>query len=88
MRTQELIGVTEARDRLKDLLDEVHERDVVILRHNRPVAVMTAPDRLERLLDRIEDLEDHVALLKHRLNPDDVVPHDEVMAEARGLANA
>jgi len=41
------------------------------------------------VLDRIEDLEDHVALLEHRLNPGDVVSHKEVMAEdARELADA
>jgi hypothetical protein len=41
------------------------------------------------VLDRIEDLEDHVALLEHRLNPGDVISHKEVMAEAaRELADA
>jgi prevent-host-death family protein len=83
MRTPELIGVSEARDRFKDLVDEVQKRDVVVLRHNRPVALLVAPDRIERLLDRIEDLEDHVALLEHRLNPDDVVPLKEAIAEAK-----
>jgi hypothetical protein len=34
------------------------------------------------VLDRIEDLEDHVALLEHRLNPGDVVSNKEVMADA------
>ena len=67
----------------------VQNRDVIVLRYNRPVALLIAPDRVERLLDRIEDLEDHVALLKHRLNPGDVVSHKEAMAEAaRELADA
>jgi prevent-host-death family protein len=81
-RTPELIGVSEARDRLKELVDEVQNRDVIVLRHNRPVALLVAPDRVERLLDRIEDLEAQVGLLEYRLNPDDVVSHKEVMADA------
>jgi prevent-host-death family protein len=88
-RTPELIGVTEARDRFKELVDVVQNRDVIVLRHNRPVALLVAPDRVERLLVRIEGLEDHVALLENRLNPDDVVPLKEAIAEAkRELADA
>jgi hypothetical protein len=41
------------------------------------------------VLNRIDDLEDHVALLEHRRNAGDVVSHKEVMAEAkRELADA
>jgi prevent-host-death family protein len=77
-----LVGVTDVRDSLKDLLDEVREQNIIVLRHNRPVAVILHPDRLERLLDRIEDLEDTVAVLEDRLDPDDTVPHEDVMKRA------
>jgi prevent-host-death family protein len=88
VRTPELIGVSEARDRFKELVEEVKYREVIVLRHNRPVIVMVAPNRIEQLLDRIEDLEDHVALLEHRLNPDDVVSHKEAIAEALAASDS
>jgi len=73
-RRDVLVGVTEARERLKELLDEVGEKNVVVLRRNQPVAVMVHPDRLEKLMERIEDLEDTVAVLEERLDPEGTVP--------------
>ena len=75
-----LIGVTEARESFKELLEEVQRRDVVFLRHNRPVAMLVKPDRLERLFRRIEDLEDELAVREARATPDDLVAHDEMVA--------
>jgi prevent-host-death family protein len=80
MLRQRFVGVTDLRDSIRELLDEVVERDVIVLRHNQPVAVLVHPERIERLITRIEDLEDYVAVLEHRLNPDDIVKHDDVMA--------
>ncbi len=70
MAKELMIGVTEARTRLRELVEEVAERPVLILRRNHPVAAMVSPDRLERLYDRIEDLEDEVALLRSRFDSD------------------
>ena len=80
MPRERFVGVTDLRDSIRELLDEVVERDVIVLRHNQPMAILVHPDRVDNLIKRIEDLEDYVSVLEHRLNPDDVVKHDDVMA--------
>ena len=78
-----LMGMTDARKRLRELIEEIPQHDIVLLRHNRPAAVLTAPERLEELYDKIEDLEDQVASLLARLDPERT-PHEDVM-ERLGL---
>lgn len=57
------VGITEFRSQAKRLVDQLTpSQDVVVLRHNRPVAVLVHPERLGRLLERIEDLEDTAAI--------------------------
>lgn len=78
MPSQNFIGVSEARDRFKDLVEGLEERDVVVLRHNRPVAMMVHPDKLERLISKIEDLEDENAILRYKLEGDELIVDDEL----------
>lgn len=85
MAGQLLIGVTEARERIAQLLEEVESKDIVMLRRNRPVALMVHPERVERLVSRIEDLEDHVAALEAKLDPDRI-PHEEVVGRVKASA--
>lgn len=82
-----LVGVTEARDGFRDLLEEVETRDVVVLRHNKPVAVMVNPAKIERLFGRIEDLEDEVAILRYKYEPEETVSHEIVENETRASIN-
>lgn len=79
-RAAEYVPVTEARDRLKELLDRVADRNVVLVRRSRPVAVMVAPDRYQGLVDRIENLEDELSVLHARLHPGGTVPLEKVKA--------
>ncbi len=67
---EQLVGITELRDHAKALIEQVEVSDLVVLRRNRPVARIIPPDRLEQLIDRIEDLED--ALSAHGIDPDEV----------------
>ncbi len=87
MARELLIGVTEARENFKKLLDEVKDRNIVVLRRNRVAAVLIDPDRLEALLQRIEDLEDTVSVLENRLDSQPRIRHADVVA-SRELANA
>lgn len=80
-RSDLLVGVTEARERLKELLEKVGDRDVVVLRRNAPVAVMMHPDRVEKLWERIEELEDYVAVLEEKLEPEGSVPFKKSAAK-------
>lgn len=57
-----LIPVTEAKARLAEIVRECAHRDVLLLRHGRPAAVVLSADRYEALLDRLDDLEDRLAV--------------------------
>lgn len=71
--------------RLRELLQALEERNVVVLRHNRPVGVLVHPDRLERLIERVEDLEDYAAALESRLEPGEREAHEAVARRVTGL---
>lgn len=77
-----LVGITEFRDQAKQLIDQLSGENVIVLRRSSPVAVLIHPDRLERLYERIEDLEDQLALAA----PDrgDLIPHKMARKELLG----
>lgn len=70
MARDEMIAVTEFRTRLNDALERLRDRNIVLLRHSSPAAVVMSHERYEALLDRIEDLEDNLAVALRRLDPD------------------
>lgn len=73
-----IVGITEFRDQAKRLVDQLGDDNIVVVRHSRPVAILMHPDRLERLLTRVEDLEDEIAVLSAT---GDTVPFDVAKKE-------
>jgi prevent-host-death family protein len=80
------VTVSEARERLADLLGQVqhgHE-DVTIKKHGKAVAVMISVEAME-YYERLEDAElaREVAAIyaDPEYDPNDTVPHEEVWAE-------
>lgn len=78
------IGVFEAKTHLSALLDRVQKgEEIVITRHGKPVARLTAPakrwtrESVERAMDEIKDLRKHT-----RLGPDLTV--QDLLDESRG----
>ncbi|MGE3620876.1 MAG: type II toxin-antitoxin system Phd/YefM family antitoxin [Acidimicrobiia bacterium] len=59
-----IIGVTELRQRTKEIVAELGDRPVIIVRSSKPVAVLMRPDTWQRTLDRIEDLEDQLTIAR------------------------
>lgn len=75
-----LVPVSEAKGRLSEIVRESADRDVLLMRHGRPAAVVIAVERYEALLERIEDAEDKLAIHEHdREEP--TIGHDKLMAE-------
>src|SRR4051794_5784328 len=64
MPQDRLIGITDLRQHAKALIDELDQGAVKVLRRNKPVALLIRPERVDELLDRIEDLEYAVPLLE------------------------
>ncbi len=75
-----VVSITEARATLPDLLVEATQREVFILRHNKPVGVLLNPAKYEALLDRLEDLEDSLAVVT--ADPADSIPWEHTQHAA------
>ncbi len=79
------VAVSEARDRLAEVIDETRRsgEPISVTRRGRRVAVIIDSDAFDRLVDIADDIEDRRELDAARAD-DDYVPWDEVKA-ALGL---
>ena len=79
------VAVSEARDRLAEVIDESRRsgEPISVTRRGRRVAVILGSEDFDRLVDRADDVEDRRELAAARAD-DDYVPWDEVKA-ALGL---
>ena len=55
------IPVSEARDRLTELIADATDHDVVLLKHGHPVGVLVSVSRYETMAELAEDMEDILA---------------------------
>lgn len=77
-----LVPVTEAKNRLHEIVRQAQDDNVVLLRHGRPVAVVISPAALESLLEELEDAKDRISVLESRLGASDMrVPWEKVEVE-------
>lgn len=74
-----LIPVSDAKARLTELVRESGTEDVVLLRYGRPAAVLMSTDRYDALMERLEDLEDSLAIAD--ADTADAISVDETRAE-------
>lgn len=75
-----LIPITEAKGRLSEIVRESANRDVLLMRHGRPAAVVLGTERYEALLSQLEDAEDRLALLEYDRD-EPTIGHDKLLAE-------
>jgi prevent-host-death family protein len=61
-----IIPKTDLRDRIRQELAELGDDTLVITERGRPVAVALSVERWNELQERLEDLDDAVAVLEHR----------------------
>lgn len=75
---ENIVGITDLRANAKYLVDNLTPfQDVTIIRHAKPVALLVHPDRLEKLINRIEDLEDQLAVAQGG----DAIPYAQARTE-------
>ena len=85
-----IVPKTELRDRIREELASLGEDSLVITERGRPVAVAVSVDRWNDVQLRLEELEDALAVLEHRLSRDEgkpthaVLPNGETEAGVRG----
>lgn len=80
-------SASEARANFNNVLEIAKTEAVEIHKHGKPAVVILDAMQYEKLLDYIEDLEDTIALLEHKLNPGDPnewIPLETVLAELDG----
>ncbi len=77
-----LVPLSEAKIRFHELVRELPEREVLLLRHGRPVGVMMSFPAYQALLERIEELEDRLAVFEAREEgPDARIPWGKLKVE-------
>lgn len=64
-------SASEARANFNEVLKLARTEAVEIQKHGKPIAVILDAMKYEKLLDYIEDLEDKLTILEHRLDPGD-----------------
>ena len=76
------VAVSEARDRLAEVIEETRRsgEPISVTRRGRRVAVILDSDAFDRLVDAADDVEDRRELAAARAE-DDYVPWDEVKAD-------
>lgn len=61
-RDMKLVPVSEAKARLTGLVKASQEEDITLVRYGRPAAVLMSTERYNALMERLEDLEDSLAI--------------------------
>ncbi|MGH8875510.1 MAG: type II toxin-antitoxin system Phd/YefM family antitoxin, partial [Acidimicrobiia bacterium] len=61
-----VIPKTELRDRIREELAQLGDDSLLITERGRPLAVVISVGRWNDLQEKVEDLEDIVAILEHR----------------------
>ncbi len=76
-----IIPITEAKAKLAELVGLSDTEDVVVTQRGRAAAVIVSAARYSEMLDRIEDLEDSLAVADAKLRNEPSRPAGEVFAE-------
>lgn len=83
MQGEQLVPVSEAKVRFHEVIRSVASKTALLLRHGKPVAALLSYDSYVSLLNRIEDLQDRLAVHEAASEGDDLkVPWDKVKADS------
>ena len=72
MTISHVVPVSEARERLTELLTDAQSNDVILLKHGRPIGVLLSVDRYESIVEKAEELDDIIECQQ----PQDYEPFD------------
>jgi antitoxin Phd len=75
------MNVSEAREKLAEVIDAAQSEAVVLERYGRPAAVLVSMERYERLLDAFEEVEDVAAFDAAMAEEGDHIPWEQVKAD-------
>lgn len=75
------MSVSEAREKLAEVIDTAQFEAVVLERYGRPAAVLVSPQRYEQLLEAMEETEDVAAFDAAMAEVGDNIPWEQVRAD-------
>jgi prevent-host-death family protein len=75
------ISVSEAREKLSEVIDASKTEAVILELYGRPAAVLVSPERYQQLLEAVEEAEDIEAFDAAIAEEGDNIPWDKVKAD-------
>jgi len=75
------MSVSEAREKLAEIIDAAQSEAVVLERYGQPAAVLVSPERYEQLLEALEEAEDVVAFDAAMAEEGKNIPWEQVRAD-------
>jgi len=75
------MNVSEAREKLSEVIDAAQSEAVILERYGRPAAVVVSLERYQQLLDALEEAEDVAAFDAAMAEDGDNIPWDQVRAD-------
>lgn len=75
-----IVSKTHLRDRIREELESLGDDTLLITERGRPVSVLVSVDRWNEIQESIEEMEDAVAVLEHRLGRDRGVAAEKVFS--------
>ena len=75
------MSVSEAREKLAEIIDAAQSEAVVLERYGRPAAVLVSPERYAQLLEALEETEDVAAFDAAMAEKGKNIPWEQVRAD-------
>jgi antitoxin Phd len=75
------MSVSEARERLSEVIDVAQSEAVVLERYGRPAAVLVSLDRYQQLMEALEESEDTASFDAAMAEEGDNIPWEQVKAD-------
>jgi prevent-host-death family protein len=75
------ISVSEAREKLSEVIDASRSEAVILERYGRPAAVLVSPEHYQQLLEAVEEAEDIDAFDVAIAEAGDSIPWEQVKAD-------
>ena len=73
--------VSEARERLSEVVETSRTEAVVLERYGKPAAILVSPDRYEEMMEALEEVQDTVAFDEAMSDEGDNIPWEQVKTD-------
>jgi antitoxin Phd len=75
------ITVSEARERLSEVVETSRTEAVVLERYGQPAAILISPDRYEQMMQAFEEVQDMASFDEAMSEEGDNIPWEQVKAD-------